>query len=101
MKKRFYQTNYKKGLFVTTQVDAYDDNINVDNVNNTNKVETLSNKIVLSMLTNGVDLRIADFASNAAQVSKLDLRNYISLIINEKEGPAEGLKDFSTLKKRI
>lgn len=87
-----YQTNYKKGLFVTTQVDAYDDNINVDNVNNTNKVETLSNKIVLSMLTNGVDLRIADFASNAAQVSKLDLRNYISLIINEKE--SETMKEF-------
>lgn len=87
-----YQTNYKKGLFVTTQVDAYDDNINVDNVNNTNKVEALSNKIVLSMLTNGVDLRIADFASNAAQVSKLDLRNYISLIINEKE--SETMKEF-------
>lgn len=87
-----YQTNYKKGLFVITQVDAYDDNINVDNVNNTNKVETLSNKIVLSMLTNGVDLRIADFASNAAQVSKLDLRNYISLIINEKE--SETMKEF-------
>lgn len=87
-----YQTNYKKGLFVTTQVDAYDDNINVDNVNNTNKVETLSNKIVLSMLTNGVDLRIADFASNAAQISKLDLRNYISLIINEKE--SETMKEF-------
>ena len=87
-----YQTNYKKGLFVTTQVDAYDDNINVDNVNNTNKVETLSNKIVLSMLTNGVDLRIADFAANAAQVSKLDLRNYISLIINEKE--SETMKEF-------
>lgn len=87
-----YQTNYKKGLFVTTQVDAYDDNINVDNVNNTNKVESLSNKIVLSMLTNGVDLRIADFASNAAQVSKLDLRNYISLIINEKE--SETMKEF-------
>lgn len=87
-----YQTNYKKGLFVTTQVDAYDDNINVDNVNNTNKVEAISNKIVLSMLTNGVDLRIADFASNAAQVSKLDLRNYISLIINEKE--SETMKEF-------
>lgn len=87
-----YQTNYKKGLFVTTQVDAYDDNINVDNVNNTNKVESLSNKIVLSMLTNGVDLRIADFAANAAQVSKLDLRNYISLIINEKE--SETMKEF-------
>lgn len=83
-----YFTNYKKGLTVVTQVDAYDDSINVDNVNNTNKVETISNKIVLAMLTNGVDIRICDAASQVTQISKLDLRNYINLIVNEKESEA-------------
>ena len=83
-----YLTNQRKNLSVVTQVDAYDDSINVDNVNNTNKVETLSNKIVLAMLTNGVDIRICDAASQVTQISKLDLRNYITLIVNEKETEA-------------
>ncbi len=83
-----YLTNQRKGLSVVTQVDAYDDNINVENINNTNKVETLSNKIVLAMLTNGVDIRICDAASQVTQISKLDLRNYITLIVNEKESDA-------------
>ena len=83
-----YLTNQRKGLTVVTQVNAYDDNVNVDNINNTNKVETLSNKIVLAMLTNGVDIRICDAASQVTQISKLDLRNYITLIVNEKESDA-------------
>ena len=83
-----YLTNQRKGLSVVTQVDAYDDNINVENINNTNKVETISNKIVLAMLTNGVDIRICDAASQVTQISKLDLRNYITLIVNEKESDA-------------
>ena len=40
------------------------------------------------MLTNGVDIRICDAASQVTQISKLDLRNYITLIVNEKETEA-------------
>lgn len=83
--KANYMENAKKGLTVTTQVDSFDDEaLIVDNENDTNKVETLTNKIVMAMILNGVDLRICDFSSSAANVSKIDLRNYLSNIVTEK-----------------
>lgn len=79
-----YYENHKKGLSVYTQVDQYDDNIAVDVENDSNKVEQITNKIVLNMVTNGLDLKLCDFASNAANISKLELRNYLTKIAIEK-----------------
>lgn len=79
-----YMINHKKGLTVYTQVDQYDDNIVVDNENDTNKVEAITNKIVTALLVNGVDLSLCDFAASAANVSKIDLRNYLTKIQIEK-----------------
>ena len=79
-----YYENHKKGLSVYTQVDSYDDSVIVDNENDTNKVESVTNKIVLAMITNGVDLKLCDFAANAANVSKIELRNYLTKIAVEK-----------------
>ena len=80
-----YYENYKKGLTVTTQVDSYEDNNVVDTENNSNKVEAITNKVVMKILINGIDLRICDSAAAASKVSKLDLRNYISKIIVDKK----------------
>ena len=79
-----YYENYKKGLSVSTQVDSYEDQAIVDNDNNSNKVESITNKVVMKMLINGIDLKLCDAASAAANVSRLDLRNYISKIVVDK-----------------
>lgn len=80
-----YNENKRNGLTVTGMQDIYDDNnINVDIENDTNKVENITNKIVTQIIINGVDLKIADFAANAANISRLELRNYLTKIILEK-----------------
>lgn len=83
-----YYENHKKGLSVISQVDGYEDNAIADVENNTNKVESIVNKIVLGMVTNGIDLRLCDFAANAANVSKIELRNYLTKINTEKNSKA-------------
>lgn len=80
-----YYDNYKKGLSVYTTVDNYEDNINVDIENNTNKVELLTNRIVTQILINGLNLDITGFASNACNISNLELRNYLNKIIIHKK----------------
>lgn len=80
-----YYENHKKGLSVYTQVDSYDDNAVVDVENDTNKVESVTSKIVTNMLANGIDLKLNDFAANAANVSKIELRNYLTKIMIEKK----------------
>ena len=87
-----YFINHKKGLGIQVTKDEYDGNIVVDNETDSNKVENLTNKIVTQLVVDGVDLKICDFASNAANVSKLDLRNYITMIVTEKR--SEEMKKF-------
>jgi hypothetical protein len=80
-----YNENKRNGLTVTSTQDIFDDNnINVDIENNSNKVDNITNKVVTTILINGVDLKISDFCANAANVSKLELRNYLTLIIKDK-----------------
>jgi hypothetical protein len=87
-----YYDNHKKGLTVQTQVDSFDDSIVVDNENDSNRVEQATNKIVLQILLNGVNLKICDFAANAANVSRIEIRNYLTTIITEKN--SDSMKRF-------
>lgn len=79
-----YNANKNQGLMVTTDVDSYDDNAVVDIENNTNKVNAIVDKIVLAIIVNGIDLRLCDFAANASNTSKIELRNYLTKIVSEK-----------------
>lgn len=79
-----YMKNYKAGLTVTVTKDQYDDAIVVDQETDSTKVENITNKIVTKMISNGVNLQLCDFAANAANISKIELRNYLSRIILEK-----------------
>lgn len=87
-----YISNKEKGYTVTTDIDSFEDNAVVDVENDTNRVGNMTSKIVLKITVNGVDLKICDFAANAANVSKLELRNYLSKIIVEKN--SEEMKSF-------
>lgn len=87
-----YRENHAKGLSITTQVDAYDNSIVVDNENDTNRVEYMTTKIVTNMLVNGIDYKFSDFAASASNVSKIELRNYLTKIASEKN--SNSMKSF-------
>jgi hypothetical protein len=73
-------------------VDSYEDDAVADVENNSNKVESITAKIVMKMIMNGVDLKFCDFGSSATSVSRIDLRNYMTKIITNKK--SDELKSF-------
>lgn len=80
-----YYDNYKKGLRVTTQNEVYGDNEMINDIlNNTSVVEDTTRKIVISMITNGVDITRATAAAKISQISMVDLRLYLSKIVTEE-----------------
>lgn len=80
-----YYDNYKKGLRVTTQSEVYGDNQMIDDtLNNTSVVEDTTRKIVISMITNGVDITRASAAAKISQISIVDLRLHLSKIVTEE-----------------
>lgn len=76
-----FMANHEKNLRVNIVTDVYDDNIALDLDNDSNKVETVTNKVVMQLITHGVDIRLADMAAKTAQVSINDIRNYLTLIV--------------------
>lgn len=87
-----YYENYRKGLTIYTTVDSYDDSVVVDNENDSNRVELITNKVVTQIIVNGIDLKLCDFAANAANISKIELRNYLTKITTEKN--SSDMKSF-------
>ena len=81
---RQYYENHKKGLRVQISQDDMGETDVVDRENDTNKVEGVANAILIKILTNGIDLKLCDFAASAGGVSKLDMRNYITQVIIDK-----------------
>ena len=80
-----YYENYKKGLSIYTTTDSYDDNNFVDDVsNNTAIVQDTAQKIVTSLITNGIDLQRAETAAKWAQISIVDCRYYLNLIVTKE-----------------
>lgn len=79
-----YYKNHQKGLRASTQSETYGDNQLIDdNMNNTTIVEDVTRKIVLSLITNGVDLTRATAASKITNISLVELRFYLNKIITE------------------
>ena len=79
-----YYPNHEKGLRVKTQSETYgNEQLIDDNINNTSVVEDVTRKIVISLITNGVDMTRASAAAKIAGVSISDLRFYLSKIVVE------------------
>lgn len=77
-----YNKNYNAGKTVSTQSETYDTGALIDEYNNdTSKVETLAQKVVINILTNGIDLRILETAGAMAQLSVTELRLYLTKIL--------------------
>lgn len=91
-----FDENYKKGNTITTQSETYGDNgALIDDVqNDTSKVEILSQKIIIGILTNGINLSILSSAATISQISISELRLYIGKILTKSR--TEELEDFIT-----
>lgn len=81
-----YYDNEKKGLKVLTQSEEYADGQVIDDTqNDTTVVENITQKVLLSMIANGVDITRATISAKVSQVSISDLRLYLSkIVIDEK-----------------
>lgn len=80
-----YNKNYKAGKTVYTKNETYDGTSVIDDqTNDTSVVEDTSQKVVLKIVQNGVNLKIAETAAKWAQVSIVDLRFYLTKIILDK-----------------
>lgn len=78
----FYK-NYKAGNAVYTASDSMEDNPDGAIENDSNRVEAITDKILQNILTSGIDLRLAEAAARSVQVSQVDLRNYLNIILVE------------------
>lgn len=80
-----FMKNHEKDLRVNIVNDEYEDTgPAMDIENDSNKVERVCNKVVMQLITHGVDIRFADMAARSSQVSVNDIRNYLTMIVADK-----------------
>lgn len=84
-----YMKNYKEGLRTRQSLDSALNNNNLaaldaSHENNTTVVDTVSQKVTIPILTNGVNFQILSQAKDIAGISLSDCRYYISKILTDK-----------------
>ena len=84
-----YNKNYKEGKAVTTRNDDYDpDNPIVDDVQNASTIiQNQVSKVTLPIISNGVDLVLAEASARMAGISISDCREYLVKIMVQKNLP--------------
>lgn len=79
-----YKKNYEAGLSVDIEKEEFDGKLVDDNYNNTSSVEFVARKVVLPMITNGVDISRASTAAKlSGGVGVVDTRQYLDRILVE------------------
>ena len=88
-----YLKNYAQGNTLNIAKDSYEDNVVNDELqNNTTEVQTITEKIILPIITNGVDLNRTILAAKMAQINFADLKFYLSKIVTDKN--VKDIQDF-------
>ena len=84
-----YNKNYKEGKAVTTRNDDYDpDNPIVDDIQNASTIiQNQVSKVTLPIISNGVDLVLAEASARMAGISISDCREYLVKIMVQKNLP--------------
>ena len=84
-----YMKNYKEGNAVTTRNDDYDpDNPIVDDVQNASTIiQNQVSKVTLPIISNGVDLVLAEAAARMSKISISDCREYLVKIMVQSNLP--------------
>ena len=79
-----YMKNHAKGLMVKMTADSFEDNSFVDDIeNNTSIVDIAAQKVCLGMITNNIDLQLAETSAKWSQISVVDCRFYLTKIITK------------------
>ena len=82
-----YYENHKKGNAIATRNDDYDpDNPILDDITSAStEIENTVNRVCMPMISNGVDIALAEAASMSANVSITNLRIYLmKIFVNER-----------------
>ena len=82
-----YYENHKKGNAIATRNDDYDpDNPILDDITSAStEIENTVNRVCMPMISNGVDIALAEAASMSANVSIKNLRIYLmKIFVNER-----------------
>ena len=80
-----YTKNHAAGKTVTTTKDQFGDSPVMDgNENNTTLVSTITSKVSIPLITNGIDLKRAEICAKLAKISISDTRFYLSKIVTGK-----------------
>lgn len=89
-----YYKNNDKGLAISVNNDIYDDNTPIldDVTNATSQVENISQKVLLPILTNGVDITRAEMAAKICGIGISDCRYYLTMILIDKN--SDSLQKF-------
>jgi hypothetical protein len=88
-----YNKNYVAGNTMTTQNETYGTGSLIDDaVNDTSKVETIGQAVIISILTNGINLNLLNTAAAMSQLSIVELRLYLTQILTDKRSTE--LEDF-------
>lgn len=84
-----YMKNYKEGNSVTTRNDDYDpDNPIVDDVQNASTmIQNQVSKVTLPIISNGIDLVLAEAAARMSKISISDCREYLMKIMIQSNLP--------------
>lgn len=84
-----YMKNYKEGNAVTTRNDEYDpDNPIVDDIQNASTIiQNQVSKVTLPIISNGVDLVLAEAAARMSKISISDCREYLTKIMVQSNLP--------------
>lgn len=81
--REFYD-NHKKNLFLGKEQDDFDPDQYKEYDSNSYAIERITNKVVLNLLTEGVNYKLVDISAKMNTVSISELRNYLNqLIITE------------------
>lgn len=80
-----YTKNHAAGRTVNTVKDQFGDSPVMDgNENNTTLVSTITSKVAIPLITNGIDLKRAEICAKLAKISISDTRFYLSKIVTGK-----------------
>lgn len=82
-----YYDNHKKGNAIATRNDDYDpDNPILDDITSAStEIENTVNRVCMPMISNGVDIALAEAAAMTANVSITNLRIYLmKIFVNER-----------------
>lgn len=87
-----YTKNHNAGKTVITTKDQFDNTPVFDTENNTTLIQVITQKILIPILTNGIDLKRAEICAKLAGISIADCRFYLSRIIILKN--QQSISDF-------